>query len=422
MLASERKGSDSDNQERDERRPRLAVAATFPIYPPLGGGQVRAWQLYLGLSGAFDVELVTLVGADCPGGRRRLARGLWEHQVPKSSVHAERELALEREVGTVVTDVAMPDLFLETPAYLDALRAASDGARAVVACHPYPLPAIREVTSLPVWYEAQDVEASLKQRVLGPGPQAQRLLACADAVERACCEQAELVWACSAEDREELVARYGTDPERVLIVPNGVALDEVTYVSPSTRARRRELLRIERPLALFIASWHEPNVAAARELLQLATREPIDFMIIGSVGLALAGQPLPHNVQVTGTVSPEFKQAALAIADTAVNPVRTGSGTNLKMLEYFASGAPVISTEFGARGLGVHAGEHYMSADRGGFEAALHRLRELDHAGRDAVAQAARAHVEAALSWPAITAALLAALRAHDQRVSRPRA
>lgn len=400
--------------EERARRPRLVVAATYPIHPPLGGGQVRAAHLYRGLSADFDVELVTLVDSDVPGGCTRTAPGLVEHQVPKSAAHAARELELERAAGTVVTDVAFAELYRETPDYVDALRDAAIGARAVVACHPYAFPAIRAASELPVWYEAQDVEATLKRRVLGSSREAQRLLAAAEAVERDCCRAAQLVWACSAEDRDELVARYAVEPERVLVVPNGVALDEVDYVPPTRRAEiRRQLGLSQQFLGVFVASWHEPNVDAARQLLGIAMRVPeMEVMIIGSVGLALAGDRLPANVQVAGVVSQEFKRTVLGVADAALNPVRTGSGTNLKMLEYFGSGTPVISTAFGARGLGVHLEEHYIQAEPGGFPAALRALRALAPAELESMVAASRRHVEDALGWPSIAARLADALRA----------
>ena len=394
-------------------RPRLVVAATYPIHPPMGGGQVRAAHLYRGLSETFDVELVTLAGPETTGGTSQITPTLRERQVPKSARHAARELALERDAGTVVTDIAMSELYADTPDYLAALEEAAEGARAVVACHPYAFPAIREVTDLPVWYEAQDVEASLKQHVLGSSDEARRLMARAEAVERECCEQAELVWACSAEDRAELIGRYAIEPDRVLVVPNGVALDEVAYVPPAVRGEHKRRLRLEdRFLAVFIASWHEPNLAGARDLVQLARRVPeVDLMIIGSVGLALTGSALPENVQVTGIVSLEFKQTVLGIADAALNPVRTGSGTNLKMLEYFGSGTPVISTAFGARGLGVRGGEEFIEAEPVGFPAALRRLRELDPEATEPMVRAARRHVEQTHSWTVIAAELLTEVR-----------
>lgn len=401
-------------------KPRLVVAATYPIHPPLGGGQVRAAQLYRGLTDAFDVELVTLAAAGAAGGRRRIAPGIVERQVPKSDAHAAHELELERAAGTVVTDVAFSELYPQTPEYLAALRDAVVGAQAVVACHPYAFPAIREATDLPVWYEAQDVEASLKRHVLGPSPEAQRLLVRAEAIERDCCREAQLVFACSAEDRAELIERYGTEPDRVLVVPNGAALDEVQFVAPTRRAELKARLGLgERFLSLFIASWHEPNLVAARELLALATRVPeIDVMIIGSVGLALGDRTAPANVQITGTVSLEFKQTVLGLADAALNPVRTGSGTNLKMVEYYASGTPVISTAFGARGLGVRAGEHFIHAEPGAFPAALRALRAMPPAERDPMVRAAREHVERALSWEVIAGELLRELRARGAGLS----
>lgn len=386
------------------------MAVTYPVDPPLGGGQVRALNLYRGLSRVFDVEMVTLGVPGSRQERRELSPGLWEHRVPKSPEHAERERALELEAGTVVTDVAMPELYRHTPAYVAALRDAADGAHAAVACHPYTFPAIREVTDIPVWYEAQDVEASLKRHVLGDKPVARRLLAAAEQVERACCTDAELIWACSAEDAAELVKRYGGDAERVLVVPNGAALDEVEYVPVAVRREHQRRLRMDNGLlAVFIASWHEPNVVGARRLVTLAESVPaVDFLIIGSVGMALAGDPLPVNLSVTGTVSLAFKQTVLGVAGVALNPVTTGSGTNLKMLEYFAAGVPVISTAFGARGLGVRAGEHFLPAEPAEMEGALARYREADPAELDRLVSAAREYVEARLSWTVIADELLA--------------
>jgi glycosyltransferase involved in cell wall biosynthesis len=162
-------------------------------------------------------------------------------------------------------------------------------------------------------------------------------------------------------------------------------------------------------LAVFIASWHEPNVVGARALLRLAERAPAaGLLIIGSVGMALAAEPQPDNVAITGTVSAGFKQSVLAVADVALNPVTTGSGTNLKMLEYFAAGTPVVSTAFGARGLGVRAGEHYIQAEPAEMDDALARLRAREGVPLDRLVAAARAHVETRLSWRVITDELLA--------------
>jgi glycosyltransferase involved in cell wall biosynthesis len=391
-------------------RPRLAVAVTYPVHPPLGGGQVRAYNLYRGLARKFDVELVALLPAGAAPTDRLLAPGLRERGIPKSAEHAAREMAIEQRAGTAVTDVAMSELYALTPDYIDVLRDASLGARAVVACHPYTFPAIREVSDAPVWYEAQDVEASLKRHVLGESDEAQRMLTIAKDVERACSQEAELIWACSEEDRRELIARYNVGAERVLVVPNGVALDEVRYVAPEQRRELRRRLRIDgQVLAIFIASWHQPNVIGGRRLLEVAQRCPdVDFMIIGSVGSALAGEHVPDNLQLVGQVSAQFKDTVLGAAELALNPVTTGSGTNLKMLEYFAAGIPVVSSTFGARGLGVTAGEHYLQAEPHALPRVLGQWGEHSPEEVMALVESARAHVESRLEWGVIVEELLA--------------
>jgi glycosyltransferase involved in cell wall biosynthesis len=401
-------------------RPRLVVALTFSVYPPLGGGQVRTFNLYRGLAAAFDIELVTLASHEAPERHRALAPGLREHSIPKSAQHMELELELERRAGTVITDIAMTELYEHTPAYLEALREATDGARAAVASHPYTFPAIRAVSDVPVWYEAHNVEASLKRTVLGDGEEAQRLLALAENAERSCCEEAELVWACSAEDRQELIRRYGTNAERVLVVPNGAALDELEYVEPTARRTLRERLRIaDRSLAIFIASWHHPNVVGARRLLHVAEECPeVEFLILGSVGLALADDPVPDNVQLTGPVSAGFKQSALSVADAALNSVTTGSGTNLKMLEYFGAGVPVISTSFGSRGLGVRPGEHFLLAEPAEFARTLRALREMPLSSVERLVRDARDYVQERLSWSVIARELLTELDTRESGVS----
>ena len=53
----------------------------------------------------------------------------------------------------------------------------------------------------------------------------------------------------------------------------------------------------------------------------------------------------------------------LAAADVFVNPVRSGAGINIKMVEAMAAGLPVVTTSVGARGLHWRPGEHMLVAD-----------------------------------------------------------
>ncbi len=116
----------------------------------------------------------------------------------------------------------------------------------------------------------------------------------------------------------ELIRRTGPT-SRTRSCPNGVSLQEVGYVPPALRREYKQRLGMSaRYLALFIASWHEPNVIAAEALVDLASQvTSVQLLIVGSVGLALQRPRLPDNAELMGTLSSEFKQAVLGAADVA---------------------------------------------------------------------------------------------------------
>lgn len=83
----------------------------------------------------------------------------------------------------------------------------------------------------------------------------------------------------------------------------------------------------------------------------------------------------------------------LAAADVFVNPVRSGAGVNIKMVEAMAAGLPVVSTVVGARGLHWREGTHLLIADdpAGFATAAASLLRDVER--RVALAEAGRRFV-----------------------------
>jgi glycosyltransferase involved in cell wall biosynthesis len=78
------------------------------------------------------------------------------------------------------------------------------------------------------------------------------------------------------------------------------------------------------------------------------------------VGRIPANMEFP-NLTFTGVVNnvAEF----LAASDVAVAPIFHGSGTRLKVLEYFSCGLPVVSTTVGVEGLNVKNGVHVLVED-----------------------------------------------------------
>jgi glycosyltransferase involved in cell wall biosynthesis len=388
-------------------RPKLLVATSFPVHPPRGGGQQRIVGLYsaLGTLGV-DVEIVALGASEERGGITEIAPGVREWRVPKTAEHHTAEYRLHLKAGVPITDLSLAldgDL---TPAYGAALATVAETAVAAVACHPFAQPLLAEHTALPLVYEAQDVETDLKASMLEGAEAAEELMEAVRRVEGACCATATHTIVCSREDGERLGELFGLPPERAVVVPNGVDPASVAFAGAEERARRKATLGLgDGPLALFLGSWHEPNLAAVRDVLATAEELPgTRFLVVGSAGLAFAAQPVPANVDLCGVVDGGFVRSVLGLADVALNPMRWGSGTNLKMLDYALAGVPILSTTFGARGLGLEPGVHYEPVEAGELAAGLSAIAAMPAGALAERTRAARERVRDDFAWEAIAA------------------
>jgi glycosyltransferase involved in cell wall biosynthesis len=387
---------------------KLVVGSTFAIDPPQAGGQLRIFHLYRELARHCDVDVVALVGREQPPSRRVLAPGLTEIRVPKSARHDAAEAEL-RVTEVSVTDIAFSNLHELTPTYAQAVARAWAPGCALVASHPYAFPAMRAVDrGATWWYDAHNVEADLKAALLPKTPTGRRLLARTKAVERECCKRAGLVLASSPEDAARIRALYRVPAAKLRVIPNGVDTSAIRFVAPSERRALRRRLRLEQPLALFVGSWHEPNVVAAHEILRLAAEVPeVRFAIVGSVGIPLQQEERPPNVELFGIVADDLKVALLGVAAVALNPMLIGSGTNMKMLDYLAAGVPVVSTPIGVRGLDLDHERDLRVVGPEDFAAALRAaLVEADEPA-DERAQEVRREIEARFDWRAASAPLL---------------
>jgi glycosyltransferase involved in cell wall biosynthesis len=115
------------------------------------------------------------------------------------------------------------------------------------------------------------------------------------------------------------------------------------------------------------------------------------------------------HMQMLGYV--EDVREALARYAIFVCPILSGSGVRVKLLEAFAAGIPVVSTKIGAEGLAVKDGDYCALADDpAGFATrVLELLRDPQRAA--AMAERARAEVEAQWDMAAITRRLVESYR-----------
>lgn len=165
---------------------------------------------------------------------------------------------------------------------------------------------------------------------------------------------ADLLIAASTEDSQALAEEV---PDcRILIVPI------IVLPLPRSNGPRDKML-------VFIGGFrHAPNVDGVlwfvREIFQLVTAKQPEakLAIIGS-HTPVEIHELRHvpGVRVVGfayDTSPWLDEAAVSIA-----PLRYGAGMKGKVTEALSAGTPVVTTTFGAQGLGAVPGVHLHVAD-----------------------------------------------------------
>ena len=214
--------------------------------------------------------------------------------------------------------------------------------------------------------------------------------------ERRWLPRPDAVTVCSRRDRTRMQS-WGRSLPPLHVIPNGVDLQEESF---SAGPRDPDML-----IMAGIMSWL-PNEDGARFLVRhvmprvWAARPTARLWLIGRDPsprvLCLAGE----RVVVTGKVSdvrPYRWRAAVELV-----PLFAGGGTRLKILQAMAAGVPVVSTDVGAEGLELRAGEEIWIAN-GADEMAGAILQLLSEpSSATALAGAARRRVEADFGWDAI--------------------
>ncbi len=366
---------------RAAHRRKVVVLSTFGFFPAQHGGQIRSARLYGALTELVDVHAVTLDDGGSVVGDTEPEPGFRQQVVAAGPELRRVNAQLSAATGVPAGDVAAALTVRSETGYLEALRQAVDGADAVILAHPYLWPALDEIRcTLPVVYDAHNAEFRLKRTMYPRNAVGDALVDAVAAVESRAVAAARTVVACSEEDAEALAALAPTLADR-LVIPNGADIGAYEFVTgPDRRRRRDEYLAAAREavgsdatrLAVFLGSAHGPNVEAARVVLRVADELPdVLFVLIGGHSDLLGGVVTSANVLVRGKVPTAELTLLLSACDVALNPMLSGSGTNVKALDYLAAGAPVVATPTGMRGLPVLDGEHALVVDADGLAGAI---------------------------------------------------
>jgi polysaccharide biosynthesis protein PslH len=159
-------------------------------------------------------------------------------------------------------------------------------------------------------------------------------------------------------EREAEIVRAVAPDTPAIGVPNGVDVD---YFRPTDDT-------VEPRTIVFNGTLdYRPNLDGAEFLVRqvlprLRERYPdVRVVLVGRGSQADLDSFRGPGVDVTGEV-PDVRPY-LASAAVVTVPIRTGSGTRLKVVEGLAMGKGMVSTALGSEGVDVRDGEHLLIAD-----------------------------------------------------------
>lgn len=388
---------------------RVLVLDMQPITPAVGGGRLRLLGLYHNLGN--DLQTTYVGTYDWPGEPHRdvqLTPSLREVLVPLSPAHFSAHDELQRRVGKGVIDTAFHTLVHLSPEFLERVFQELPAADIVVCSHPWVYPAVAD--GIDRWrqllvYDAHNVEGLLRLQLLDDGGLGTGIANDVVRVEAQLCRDADVILCCSPEDASIFHSLYSVGIAKLRIAPNGVFTSKIVPASTDKKSAIRRRLGVVHPnAAIFIGSAYDPNVEAAEFLIhRVAPFVPSTlFVIAGGVGSVLGHVATPSNVVVTGHLTDEEKLAWLQSCDLAVNPMFSGSGTNIKMFDFLAAGLPVVSTEVGARGIPTNDEACIRLAGRDDFAAVVRQIVGLP-CTRKWMSGLSRGLAEQSFSWERIS-------------------
>lgn len=191
--------------------------------------------------------------------------------------------------------------------------------------------------SIPVFYSSQNCETNLAQQMFPRNSEDIKLI---NEIEKNIISDASAISYCSKEDFE-LMKSYFIIDKPAYYIPNGN--DRIVDRSANEGASSKNLV--------FIGSGHPPNAIAAEQIIELARLVPeYSFTIAGSCVGAVDHLPVSENVIKIKSITNEEVEQMFSSAFAFINPMKTGSGTHLKIMKALSYGLPIIASSVGARG------------------------------------------------------------------------
>ena len=372
----------------------LLLLNDFEVSNPFGGGEVRINRLYSELSKSYSIVMLCLNREDNIY-KREITDGFLELSLPMTKEHKKENNRINLQHNISANDIITSYMIGKNELFLSAVEALAPKFDITVLCHPYMYEALSQTEHNYLIYESLNYELKLKEKILKTHPQYSMLIEQTKKVESNSCIESNLIISVSKEDNKGLNDYRGKENPPILTIKNGVTLMEEEH----DFTKVKEIFKGHTTI-LFIGSAHMPNIDSAKYIIEsLAPKlKNCYFIIIGTVCESLSLRQSLDNILLFGKLEIEYKDALCKMADIAINPMFGGSGSNLKLAEYFSSKTPTITTTFGARGYDISHNKEAIICDIDEFSENIQKLQK-DKALAEQLAKNAYSYVESNIEW-----------------------
>ena len=370
-IISEHNNISENIYEYNNNRLTITSFVPFDFTPANFGGGIRIMNVYNALSEHFNINLVAIGGLG--GNVQRIQKNKYFtiYRIPMNNEFHQLMVQEEKKAGGHLHDILLTDNYTSLSDLCEFTKTIRNDTNIFISSHPYFFKMLNKYAEKKFKvYEAHNVDYILKKSYFPDGTTNKSAIEYIEKVkeiEAIACRDANLVLAVAEYDKEQLIQIYNVDPNKIIIVPNGV--DHHFFEKKINYTKKTWKKKV-----LFVGSAHPPNIEAVDFIVnELAPMDnSIDYFIIGNLKSHFTkNKTVKKNVHFLGMVNEITKQEIYDKVDVAINPMFSGSGTNIKVLEYAAAGIPVLSTTFGMRGLDELKASVFLADKNDFFEALL---------------------------------------------------
>ena len=118
-----------------------------------------------------------------------------------------------------------------------------------------------------------------------------------------------------------------------------------------------------RTVCLFVGSSLQANQEAVEAIHRMAAAGVREILLFAIAGSCLPKGNHEHNVVGFGSVEETLLAQLYQAADIVLAPLRSGTGTSLKVLEAFVHQKALVATQIAVRGYAVQDGRECIICD-----------------------------------------------------------